>query len=242
MTGDFGGASGRAPSFHPQATCLFSWPPLARSGPEQLYVRRLTELQAVPVAGTEGAMAPFFRPDGQWVAFFANGKLKKVAIAGGPPVMVCDAEQVVVVGGARMAPSCSRLIKCRTPFYTACRTPAACHSRSERWPKTKCSAVATGAAGRSGGALQCQRAYDEYDWNLGRVMARTLDGGEAKVIVRGGFYGRYVRSGHVLYIHGGTLFAIPFDVARLQTSGEAMPVALQGGCHHNKRQRRLLGI
>ena len=36
-------------------------------------------------------MAPFFRPDGQWVAFFANGKLKKVAIVDGAPVPVCDA-------------------------------------------------------------------------------------------------------------------------------------------------------
>ena len=46
-------------------------------------MRRLTELQASPMAGTEGAIAPFFKPDGQWVAFFADGKLKKVPIAGG---------------------------------------------------------------------------------------------------------------------------------------------------------------
>ena len=58
----------------------------------QLYRRRLTELHASPMAGTEGAFAPFFKPDGQWVGFFADGKLKKVPITGGAPVELCDAD------------------------------------------------------------------------------------------------------------------------------------------------------
>jgi eukaryotic-like serine/threonine-protein kinase len=57
----------------------------------RLYIRRLDRLQPEPVPGTEGAAAPFFSPDGRWVAFFADGKLKKVSLAGGAPVTLGDA-------------------------------------------------------------------------------------------------------------------------------------------------------
>ena len=44
----------------------------------QLYVRRLDQLQAEPLSGTDDAISPFFSPDGQWIGFFARGKLKKM--------------------------------------------------------------------------------------------------------------------------------------------------------------------
>jgi dipeptidyl aminopeptidase/acylaminoacyl peptidase len=52
----------------------------------RLYVRRLDQLAATSLAGTEGAAGPFFSPDGQWLGFFADGKLKKIAVTGGAPV------------------------------------------------------------------------------------------------------------------------------------------------------------
>ena len=51
------------------------------------------QLQAAALAGTEGAESPFFSPDGQWIAFFAGGKLKKVSVTGGAAVTLCDAPQ-----------------------------------------------------------------------------------------------------------------------------------------------------
>ena len=57
----------------------------------QLYARRLDQVQATPLEGTEGARHPFFSPDGQWIAFFAGGKLKKVAATGGAVITLCDA-------------------------------------------------------------------------------------------------------------------------------------------------------
>jgi serine/threonine-protein kinase len=57
----------------------------------QLYVRRLEELEASPLPGTEGVRSPFFSPDGQWVAFFAQGNLKKVAVKSGATVTICEA-------------------------------------------------------------------------------------------------------------------------------------------------------
>ena len=63
----------------------------ARDGVTQLYVRRLDQLVAAPLVGTEDAGAPFFSRDGQWIGFFADRKLKKVPTSGGSPVILCDA-------------------------------------------------------------------------------------------------------------------------------------------------------
>jgi eukaryotic-like serine/threonine-protein kinase len=56
-----------------------------------LYVRPLDRLDAAHLGGTDGATAPFFSPDGRWLGFFADGKLKKIAIAGGAATTLADA-------------------------------------------------------------------------------------------------------------------------------------------------------
>ena len=61
-------------------------------GSSQIYLRRLTQLEATPLKGTDTAENPFFSPDGQWIGFFANGKLKKIAVTGGAAVTLCDVE------------------------------------------------------------------------------------------------------------------------------------------------------
>lgn len=60
-----------------------------------LVLRRMDRLEAQPIAGTEGADYPFFSPDGEWIGFFATheGKLKKVSVRGGAPIVLCDAAQ-----------------------------------------------------------------------------------------------------------------------------------------------------
>ena len=55
------------------------------------------------------------------------------------------------------------------------------------------------------------------------IEAISLKTGQWKVVQRGGYFGRYASSGHLLYIRDGTLFAIPFDVDRLETSGPPVP-------------------
>jgi serine/threonine-protein kinase len=56
-----------------------------------LYLRRLDQLAPMPMPGTEGAISPFFTPDGRWVAFYAGNTLKKIAVTGGAPVTVQNA-------------------------------------------------------------------------------------------------------------------------------------------------------
>src|SRR5439155_6551919 len=57
----------------------------------RLFIRALDDPRAAAIAGTEGAAAPFFSPDEAWVGFFADGKLKKIATAGGTPIALADA-------------------------------------------------------------------------------------------------------------------------------------------------------
>ena len=66
----------------------------AFAGSGQLYLRSLDRIDAVPIEGTEGAIEPFFSPDGQWIGFWANGQLKKVLVAGGLPVTLCETAEV----------------------------------------------------------------------------------------------------------------------------------------------------
>src|SRR5437870_1448174 len=62
-----------------------------RAGTNQLYVRPIDRLEATAIPGTEGAETPFFSPDGQWVGFFAEGRLKKVSLSGGATLTLCSA-------------------------------------------------------------------------------------------------------------------------------------------------------
>ena len=57
----------------------------------ELYLRRLDQLRASLLPGTEGARHPFFSPDGKWVAFFAEGQLKKIPVTGGAAATLCEA-------------------------------------------------------------------------------------------------------------------------------------------------------
>jgi DNA-binding winged helix-turn-helix (wHTH) protein/Tol biopolymer transport system component len=63
----------------------------ATSGTCALYVRPVERLDAVRLAGSDGAASPFFAPDGRWIGFFADGKLKKIAASGGSASIVADA-------------------------------------------------------------------------------------------------------------------------------------------------------
>src|SRR5262249_5888243 len=60
---------------------------------QKLRVRSLDSGESADVAGTDGAVGPFFSPDGKWIGFAANGKLKKVALAGGGPITIADGSE-----------------------------------------------------------------------------------------------------------------------------------------------------
>jgi serine/threonine-protein kinase len=55
-------------------------------GRTRLATHRLDQSQITPLAGTEGAKSPFFSPDGQWIAFHSDRKIKKISVSGGAAV------------------------------------------------------------------------------------------------------------------------------------------------------------
>jgi serine/threonine protein kinase len=211
----------------------------------RLYIRKLDQLQASALAGSEGADSPFFSPDGQWIAFFANGKLKKLAVTGGAAVNLCDAPNA---RGGTWADD-------DTIFFTSESAPdtTLVHVSAAGGTPVAFGTLSTGAITRrwpqalpgSKGVLYTENSATTNGDRANLVVA-PLSGGTPKVVVRGGFYGRYVPSGfgspkrdereggHLIYVQqsrpetsGRTLFAVRFDLTRVETIGQAVP-ALEG--------------
>ena len=189
----------------------------------QLYLRRLDQLEAIPLAGTEDALGPFFSPDGQWIAFFAGGKLKKVPVSGGPVVVLCDAPSgrggswgdngwIVFTPNASGNTTLQRVSANggAPEQLTTLREGEA----AQRWPQ-----VLPGGRG-----VIYSTSPNLGSYNDGEIVVQPLPEGDQKVILKGGFFGRYLRSGHLTYVHDGRLFAVPFDLQRLETVGSPVPI------------------
>lgn len=85
-------ANNAPPELSPDGThIVFGTSSGAASAADHLWIRALDSTAARPLAGAENGTYPFWSPDGRQVAFFADGKLKKIDIAGGPPTVICDA-------------------------------------------------------------------------------------------------------------------------------------------------------
>jgi Tol biopolymer transport system component len=195
-------------------------------GVPQLFVRRLAQLQATPLLGTEAADSPFFAPDGQWIAFFAGGKLKKISVTGGAAVTLCDApigrggawgEDGWIVFSPNSAPGVNLLRVSSSGGKPEPLTSLAEDEVTQRWPQVLPGGKAVLFTGSS-----TTGAYDDAN-----LVVQALPTGARKVVLRGGYHGRYLPSGHLVYIHDRTLFAAPFDSGRLEVTGQAVP-ALEG--------------
>jgi serine/threonine protein kinase len=184
----------------------------------QLYIRRLEQLQATPLAGTTEARNPFFSPDGQWIAFFADGKLKKISVAGGAAVTLCDAPSGR--GGSWAEDGTIAFTPNGTPGTMLLRVSAAGgkpeplirlaeNEQLQRWPQFL-----------TGGRAVLFTSGNPGNFDEANIAVQRLPDGERKVVQRGAYFGRYVSSGHLIYIQGGTLFAVPFSLDRLEVTGQ----------------------
>ena len=192
-------------------------------GVSQLFVRRMDQLTTSALPGTDNALSPFFSPDGKSVAFFADGKLKKIALAGGGPVTLCDvqagrggswAEDGTIVFSPANVPGTSLWRVSASGGTPEQMTTLADGETTHRFPQ-----VLPG-----GKALLYMGARVTGQYEDANLIVQPLPAGPRKVVVRGGFNGRYLPSGHLLYMHGGSLVAVPFDLDRLAVTGLAVPV------------------
>ena len=191
----------------------------------RLYVRRLDQLTATPLAGTEGAAGPFFSPDGQWLGFFGGGKLKKIAVTAArrsrSPMRRCTrrswAEDETVVFTRRACPAALW----RVPAAGGMAEPLTTLAQGEvthRWPQVL-------PGGRA--VLYTVSATLTSHTNAW-LAVQPLPTGTAHIVQRGGSYGRYLPSGHLTWVHDGVLFAAPFDLATLAVSGRPCQCVRRG--------------
>jgi serine/threonine-protein kinase len=199
---------------------------VANASPEErsrIHVRRLDQLTATPLSGTEDAVIPFFSPDGRSLAFFARGTLKTIALAGGTAVSLAPAPDQR--GGAWAADGTIVFAPNKAAGTGLLRisslggTPEALNALDEGeviqlWPQ-----VLPG-----GRAVLYTSGSVPGSYNDASLVVQALPDGPRTIVHRGGFHGRYLASGHLVYIHDGTLFAVPFDLRRLQKTGP--PVAV----------------
>jgi serine/threonine protein kinase len=190
--------------------------------PASLYVRRLDQLVATPLRGSENATNPFFSPDGQWIGFFADGKLKRIAVTGGPSATICDApsgrggawgDDGTIVFAPDNAP---QTVLMRVAAMGGTPTPVTTlrpGELSHRWPQVL-----------PGGRGILYTSNDSDNWDNATIVVQPLPTGEPQV-VQLGYFGRYLESGHLLYVKGGTLYGAPFDIERLTTSGPSFVVS-----------------
>jgi serine/threonine-protein kinase len=186
----------------------------AVEGINYLYLRRLDQLESRRIPGTEGAVDPFFSTDGEWVGFFAGRKLMRVALSGGPPQTICELDTPAAGSGATWSSDGTILFAktgaglWRVP--SAGGVPTAVTRLNDRetnhaWPEVLPGGKAV--------------LFDvQTDSGGSQIYAQSLETGERRAIGPG-VGAHYLTSGHVVYGVGSSLFAVPFDAARLQITG-----------------------
>jgi serine/threonine-protein kinase len=190
---------------------------------EGLFVRSMDSLDARLLSGTnKDSASPFFSPDGQWIGYISasDQKLKKVAISGGAPVVLCDTGMQVI--GASWYPE-------DTIVYSDVPSGIMRVSSNGGKPETLIKANIQNFAEEGfpiypqmlpdGKALLFTYALDVNSNANMQIMIQSLESGERKVLVKGGLGLQYLPSGHIVYKLENNLFAVPFDLDKLEVTG-----------------------
>jgi len=203
----------------------------------QLFVRALDALE--PVAIFTGApRGPFVSPDGEWVGFVdGNTALKKVAMTGGPAVTLAPLDGTprgatwapdgtVIFATSNTATGLQRVSAAGGTPEVLTRPDRALGEADHVWPELL----------PGGRAVLFTTIAQTGGLDAAQVTVLDLQTGTRKVLVRGGSHAQYVPSGpgspkrfgreggHLVYAAAGTLRAIAFDLARLETRGTPVPI------------------
>ena len=205
----------------PDGTRLL-YPVRGPDGKQMLASRLLNEKTGTVIAGTENGSGPFFSPDGQSIGFFADSKLKRTALNGGAPITLAEASNPRGGSWGEDGTIIASLTNTAAPFpHSRLWRNAASHSPNlrdgevtHRWPQV--------LPGGKAVLFTASKNLSEYESASLEVL--TFKTGEVKVLQQGGYFGRYVASGHLLYVHDGTLFALNMDGSTLKTQGQPVPI------------------
>ena len=189
------------------------------------FLRELSEPDARPLL-TSGTFVSqtAFSPDGRSLAawFGDYGGIKRMEITGGAPVPVCRSDNVFGMtwdqSGILIGQGAKGIIRCPTngrgtPQQLATVEPGEEADGPQILPggNTLLFTIARTAEGPS-------------RWDTARVVVQSLESHERKTVFEGGSAARYIPTGHLLYVRGGTIFAAPFDLSRGRVTGQAVAV------------------
>ena len=192
-----------------------------QDGQVKLYLRRLDQLDATPLEGTEGALSPFFSPSGDELGFYARGAIRKLPLAGGPIVTLCEVTQIFGAswdvndqivfslgrGGLQQVAASGG----KQTTVTKIEGDEISHRLPQLLP--------------DGETVMFTSTKATFPtWDDTRVIAQSLKTGQRKVLIENGADARYVTTGHLLYLRAGTLMAVPFDLQRLEVTGASVGV------------------
>ena len=197
-----------------------------RDGRRRLYVRSRDNIEPAPVSGSEGAYSPFFSPDAQWIAFFADAKLKKVPSAGGVAMVLGDAvnnrggvwlDDDTIVFAPSFTSGLSRVPAAggKTEVVTTLDEKAG--ERTHRWPSW--------LPGNAGVLFTIGLLHGPGNYDDAKIAVWEPKTGKTRILFQGGSMARFAAPDHVLFWRAATMMAAPFDLGRLALTGQPAPVA-----------------
>ena len=188
-----------------------------QSGQQRIWIRALDNLEPQSVSGTESGSDPFWSPDDQFLGFFADEKLKKVAIAGGSPIVLSSApdpqggswgsDGTIVFSSADVIQQISAAGGMPTPIVER-QAGEQSLSRPLLLP---------------GGRHVIYHAF-----RLGEphsLFVSSLESGVRRPLLMADAMNVGYARGHLLFLQGTSLMAQPFDAARLDVTGAPFPIA-----------------
>jgi Tol biopolymer transport system component len=197
-----------------------------------LYLRSVDALDARPVAGTDlTSRQPAFSPDGRWIAYWSlnDQKLKKIAISGGVPVVLCDTSQVV----SGLSWNSDNTILYGDVYGGGVKRVSADGGTPESLIEAEIANVVTDGMPvfprmlPDGKTLLFTKSYSATNLADRQITVQSLESGERKVLV-GGLDAMYLSSGHLVYIQVNdnitSLVAVPFDLDTLEVKGGPVPL------------------
>jgi serine/threonine-protein kinase len=205
------------------------------AGPQHLMVRAADDLAPRPIPGTEPvasptgprgnsglAVQPILSPDGESVAFFQAGELRRVPVAGGTPAVICQCGTI----GATWADDDTILLGGRATDADGggvWSVPAGGGEPTRLVPVEAGHLVMRPQRLPGGDHILFTIARGEH-WDEADVVAYSFRTGRRQVLVEGGVDGRYLSSGHLVYGKDGVLLAVKLDPRTLAMSGVPVPV------------------
>jgi len=193
------------------------------SGPS-IWIRSLDDLEARPVPGSEGADLCFWSPDGRHLAFIERGKLRKVAVTGGPPQTICDAptgddgswgEDGDILFDGAINDAIAR-VSSSGGLPRAALSPDTTLGLTWGWPEF----LPDGRHFLCIGIDLEKQDREEY-----RLVCADLESGERVDLGTVGSRVHYAAPGWILFVSENTLVARPFDAKRRAFTGEPVPLA-----------------